>query len=309
MNPLDLRGPEFLAFYVAYGAVVMLIALALRALLSRTGAVTAGAPGEGWYPKESDAYRLALLRGGRQEVIRTVLARLAAGGLIVVGDDEVSRMPAADTAEPKLDELERTALKGISGTHKMYLIFSTLEAVLADEIDKREESLRRDGLLRRPTELGPFSFLRSAAVVVICGMGLAKIGVALSRGRTNVWFLIILMALYALIAVALLKPPQATRAGANLLRWLRQSHAGLRSLVTGGRRTSAGEVGLAAAIYGFGALTAVHAAEALRRASSREPTHWNSGSGSSCGGGGGCGGGGCGGGGCGGGGCGGCGGS
>lgn len=83
-------------------------------------------------------------------------------------------------------------------------------------------------MLRTEDERRPFWALAVVALVAICGMGVGKLMVALERGRTNVGFLIGLTAIGGVLAIGLLKPPQATRAGAEYLKWLREAHGRAR---------------------------------------------------------------------------------
>ena len=82
MNPLDLPGPAFLTFYVLFGAVVLVVGRWLRHLLQQ-----GYAPGpstsrftEGYYPRESEVYHVAFLRGEGLKVVRHHHERWDGGG-------------------------------------------------------------------------------------------------------------------------------------------------------------------------------------------------------------------------------------
>ena len=78
MNPLDLPGPAFLKFYLIFGAIVIAIAYWIRGRLQNADPPHRAVQrfSEGHYPKESEAYHIAYLRGGVDEFTRT--ARVAA---------------------------------------------------------------------------------------------------------------------------------------------------------------------------------------------------------------------------------------
>lgn len=313
MNPLDLRGPEFLRFYLLYGLGVLAMAWLIRTwLLGRKPDPGQGHWSPGVYPREGDAYPIALLRGGPREVIHTVLGSLLSAGLITVEERTVRRPNEAPP--PRLPPIESEAFGGLAIADCGIGIVGAEAAVGAavePYVKQMEEDLRRQGLALSEAQGRSFERLRLLALAALLALGTAKILVALSRGRTNLWYLVLLMTGYTVAAYFLLRPPARTRAGDEYLSWLRESHQGLVNLLTHGRREDWSEMALVAGIYG---LTILPATRPLDRALRSKPPAVARGSDSSthvggCGGGcgSGGGGGGCGGGGCGGGGCGGCG--
>jgi uncharacterized protein (TIGR04222 family) len=234
-----------------------------------------------------------------------VLTRLAAENMILVGDAIIMRASKADPATLDLHPIEAMALSVVPVDRSATTgVVSALERVLEPQARQLEDELRREGLLRSTGNRGPFVALLVLVLLVVVGLGLAKLLVALSRGRRNVTYLIFMMIGWGVLALLIFKPPRVTRAGGEFLAWLRESHAGLKSLIEAGRRTGSREMALATAIYGLGALTSVPVLGSLRKSlrSRDDRSTWTSGAGcgSSCSSGGSCGGGGCGGGGCGG---------
>lgn len=310
MNPLDLTGPEFLRFYLLWGAGLLGAALLIQALLRSAPAPPSGSRWTpGVYPREGDAYSIALLRGGWREVVHTALARLFSTGMLAL--DGTSLRQGAPEDPVSLQPLESSVLSVATGQEGLSLprMESRARSAVSYYLRPLENELRQQGLLLSETQLRGFEILRIAALLLLVGPGAAKLVVALFRWRFNVGFLILMMLAYTLAAFLLLRPPQRTRAGDQYLDWLRDSHKGLMNMLASGRRESPGELALLAGIYG---LQVVPMTAPLH--SALQPPHrredWPS---SGCGGGGcgssdGGGGGGCGGGGCGGGGCGGCGG-
>jgi uncharacterized protein (TIGR04222 family) len=321
MNPLDMNGPEFLAFYILYGLIVLLATLLVRAYLRspRSPALSARwSPGV--YPREGDAYAIALLRGGPREVARTVLARLISLNLITV-EGRTFRQGGGQPP-PTLAPIESAAFadllkagSGISAHDAEWTVLSAVEPYL----EPMEQDLRLQGLLPDPSVQARFESFRLLVLLVLPGLGLLKLLVAFLRGRSNIGFLIAITIAYAFALYKIFEPPRRTRAAERYLAWLCESHQGLSKLLSQGRRGHGAELALVASIYG---LQAVPELSPLRNVLQPKPS---TGSSSGSGGGGGSGGdssggdssggdsgggdsGGCGGGGCGGGGCGGCGG-
>jgi hypothetical protein len=266
MNPLDLAGPAFLGFYVLFAATIIVVARVIRRRLQAVDPPrdATGRFSEGQYPKESEAFHIAYLRGGANEIANT--ARVFAA----------MQTSAESAATP------------VSAPYSSHI----------------EHDLEREGMIFKGASQRPFFQLMMITVLLLLGMAGAKIAVALSRGRTNVGFLVLAAVVFGLNAMITLRPPRVTKAAQKYLAWLNQAHDGLLSLVNQGRRATPGEVALVAAIYGIGPiktepvsqLKSKLRAEAAAKAQSSDSgstTMASSCSSSSCGGG--CGGGGCGG--------------
>jgi uncharacterized membrane protein YgcG len=263
MNPLDLPGPEFLKFYIVFGVVVIALGWWIRHRLQQTDSARAAAGRfrEGYYPRESEVFHIAYLRGGATQLAHT--ARV-------------------------LEETQTTA-----GPQD-----KPVSAPYESEI---ESELEREGLIFEPAQRRIFVQVAGGALLLMIGMAGAKIAVALNRGRFNVEYLVMLTLLFSVLALLALRPPRITRAARAYLAWAGRAHNGLLSLVNQGRRTTPGEVALCAAIYGLGPLTiepvtrlkSTLRAEAAKKDGGSGGASGCSSGGSSCGGG--CGGGGCGG--------------
>lgn len=297
MNPLDMTGPEFLQFYLIYGVAGLVLAALLRILLTNS---LDRASGErrwtpGYYPHDDEAYGIALLRGGREEALHTLIGRLATLGLVTLENGSLQRQPGD---ESNLTSLERLALSALGDVRNVPEAMFRMGQALHPELSRLESDLQTQGMFPSPGQRQGFRALLALSLLAIPGLGLAKLAVALSRGRTNVIFLIVLMAVYFIAAVALLRPPRVTRAGRRYLAWLQEAHQGLKKMLADGRRNDPAEALLAAGIFGLAAVPAfslIHD-QFFRRS---QPSYGDSGSscssGDSGGGDGGGGGGGCGG--------------
>lgn len=250
MNPLDMTGPQFLVFYLAWGLGGLALCWMLRAFrLHKFGVLVDTRPWiPGYYPQESEAYAIALLRGGRKEAARLLLGRLVSAGLVDVTEERVRRIPDFEK-ERRLLPLERTALHAVEPGGPSKEAQAAIERAAGPELDALELDLERQGLLASPAERQALRNVQFFALLLLLGPGLAKLFVALSRGKTNVGYLLLLLGVYSVAALLLLKPPRLSSAGKLYLEWLYESHQGLKPL------TANNEGSLAAAgIFGFAAL-------------------------------------------------------
>jgi uncharacterized protein (TIGR04222 family) len=307
MNPLDLTGPEFLGFYLPYGVCVLALACLVRALLHRS----MGAPPDarwtpGIYPREGDAYAIASLRGGSQEAVRTLLGRLLEADLLAVREGQIHALGSPQSGVAQLQPIEQAAWRAFTPS----VSYRPLEAeqrvlqATAPQLQVVDDELARQGLTLTDKRKSTFRILLAVTALAVLGLGAAKLLVAFARGKSNVGFLILLLVGFGFSIARVLKVPRLTRTGQQYLSWLQESHRGLHQMILSGRRSGAGEMVLAAGIYGLAAVPLLtDLGTALQ-----PPRPVQDSSGSSCGGGSSCSSGSSCGGGCGGGGCGGCGG-
>lgn len=297
MNPFDLRGPEFLLFYLILSAAVLGILAVVRRISESNAATKIDL---------ADPYLIASLRGGDEEVLRVALVSLIDRGLLIVNGTQVTRAEHASTASVRRDLEKQLIEKCAQPREATALLY---DSKLLSACAQYQETLKTEGLLPDQS-LMRLRWLRFVlAALILGGTGGFKIIVALQRGRTNVTFLIIMM-IAAIVIAAKLSFPRLTAAGAAMLSDVQNLYSGLRgramSIHPGGASLDAM---MLAAAFGVGLLEGEAFAYTKRlfpRAQSAGGS-WSDAFTSSCGGSGGsscgssCGGGGCGGG------CGGCG--
>ena len=179
VNPFDLRGPEFLVFYGCLGAAVTVLVILMR---------RAGERGDPPHPL-SDYLEIAYLRGGAAEAIRVAILTLVNRGMLTLsGDDavEAGRQDAAGRVT-KSDEraiLSRTAI----ATKAQDVIDDT--TVTGTVTAECEPTLVRRGLLPSPDQRAVRTRLFLAAGGALAAVAAIKIVIAISRGRSNVGFLV-----------------------------------------------------------------------------------------------------------------------
>lgn len=249
-----MTGPEFLRFYLLYGLAGLALAGLLRWLWNRRFDSGDLRWKPGYYPRGEEAYGIALLRGGRREAARTILGRLTTAGLLNVQGRELWRLKDRHEGEADLLPVERRALQSMDSVQHLASAETRLEMAVAPELEAMENDLERQGLLLSDSQKTGFHALLGMTLLAILGLGLAKLAVALDRGKTNVLFLLLMMTVYAAAAFLVLKAPRLTRAGQRYLDWLRESHRGLAQRIGDGRRDDVGEMMLVAGIFGLSVL-------------------------------------------------------
>ncbi len=315
MNPFNFYGSQFLAFYAA-----LLVILSIGIIYWRNIKESSS---ESSQNNLTDPYLIAYLRGRCNEALRVAVIALIDRGLLKVDEKakglfkkeyklEVTKQSAGNFVNRPI---EKAIIKKFEKSDKATAVFNDSELVSACE--DYENELTRLGLL--PDEdvkwirMNGFVF----SLLIAWGFALTKIVIALSRGRHNIIFLIILAVAYSFLAYRIANPFR-TKKGDRAVRDLKQSFSGLKerakSIRPGGVTN---EAALLAAVFGLSLLpaTAYPYVKKMYPKAYYSQSNWSSscgssgcgfgtacGSGTSCGSGGSCGGGGCGGG------CGGCGG-
>lgn len=293
MNPFYFSGPEFLFFYIVFTVIVL-----GGVVFWRRRAELPAAP-----PKLdlSDPYLIAYLRGGDAEVLRVATVTLIDRGLLKA---EGTRLYRAEHASPNAVRrpVEQALLKKYASGGEAVWMFE--DDGLKTACQEYERALKKVQLL--PDASVNQARLRRlvVAALLLTGVGFTKIFLALSQGRTNVGFLIVLIVI-ALIVAAALSFPRLTESGKAMIADVKSLYSGLKdrakTLKPGGASI---EPMMLAAVFGVGALHGegfTYANRLFPRATQADSgssggAACGSSCGSSCGGGGGCGGcGGCGG--------------
>lgn len=242
MNPFDLPGPQFLAFYAAFATAVV---IGVYLLTQRRD--LRSIPKIGF----DDPYRIAFLRGGKNEALRIATFSLIDRGLLDAEANQV-RVARDDAAELVRHPLEKAVLSHFQTATDATSIFTAYP--LERSCHEFERDLQEQGLLPDATESIARHRRAMLAASVLLGVAVTKVVVALSRGRTNIWFLVILCAVAVLVAYKVTHPFR-TAWGNELLADLRTMLAGLKDrsvLIQPGGMNN--EAALLAAVFGVGAL-------------------------------------------------------
>jgi uncharacterized protein (TIGR04222 family) len=288
MNPFDLRGPEFLVFYLCFAAAV----LVLMHWLIRSGEPDDVA--SDWHL--DDPYEIAYLRAGAAEALRVAAVALMDRGLLKATGEQVTALP--DAARYVQRPIEREIVSYFSAAPRDG---SAMFAALAGgpACEQYRAALAARGLLVGTEAQLRRAAITLAAIALLVGVAAVKIVVALGRGRTNIGFLVLLAFVFVVVA-AVSAHATRTAAGNTLVGTLKSRFASLKSragqLRPGG---ASNELSYLVAAYGLGVLPDSdypYVRKLFPKASASDSSSFTGGCGSSgCGGGGGGGGGGCGG--------------
>lgn len=309
----NMYGPHFLLFYF----VVIVVVLGVSRWWVRS-ADRSEEEQVADLPEPVEATDIALLRGSVNEVLRLTVVDLVHRGYLRVVDARLlgvttSQMIAQASTPPDpryLSPFQRAVFDFFKTPRKAAALFSDslLNQWSRAQFSKAENRLEQYRLITPDNVIRKSQLIAALAVFIVVALGAYKLLVALSKGKTNVGFLIVMGILGTIFLLVLIKAPRISRRGRVYLQKLQARYSRLKYEIIG-LTHPVDESGLifAVALFGFSVLQGTAYANLVpvfRRAASSS----GGGSGSSGCGGAGCGGGGCGGGGCGGGGCGGCGG-
>lgn len=300
---LDLRGPQFLAFYV----LAMLIAWIGMFFVRRQADPTRGKTPPP-LPKDLDARELAWLRGGSEELVRLTGLELVQRGYLkttAAGDLEENPSPPrrrllSPAAQVILEIFKRKPSRSEllrEGTRAVEDEAATYQARADDERFLMPASVQNS--------VQTVSIVLMLVLLAIAG---AKIAVALSRQQHNIGLLVILMIVTIFIFAKARKVPRLSWRGRA---YLGQAQSAMTHLKTSGPRMALeGDplLLLAAGVYGLDVLdttpyaryrdyhqpVAASSSSSCSSGSDSSGSSCSSGSSScsssSCGGGGGCGG-------------------
>ncbi|MBL8020915.1 MAG: TIGR04222 domain-containing membrane protein [Leptospirales bacterium] len=261
MNPFDLAGPQFLIFY-ALGILVLFGALyLLRRFLE---------PSDLSGIRVTDPYEIACLRGGTNEVLRIACVKLKDRGVL---ESEGKQIRAAQGwSTNALDPLEDQIATNFASSSEASSIFK-----LTHHADHVARSLESKGLIPDEDMRMRRFMIKLAVMVTIGGVAVVRIFQALSHGRVNFIFLIVL----ALVGLFLIwrYDPRRTPAGDRVL-------AGIKRLLTRLRYTRVKPGGgndalLLAAAFGLAALPSEYSY--AREWFPKSDSTWSSSSGASTG--------------------------
>ena len=247
VNPFDLRGPEFLVFYGCLGAAVTVLVFLVR---------RAGERGDPPHPL-SDYLDIAFLRGGAGEAIRVAILTLVDRGMLTLSGDDAVEAGRQDAAGRVTKSTERAILsRAAIATKAQELIGDT--SVTGTATAECEPTLVRRGLLPSPDQKAVRTRLWIAAGGALAAVAAIKIVMAISRGRSNVGFLVLLGFAF-LIATFMATHPRRTPAGNALVGDLRTLFGGLKDRASSLRPQSGGtDLALLVAVFGVGAALPVY---------------------------------------------------
>jgi uncharacterized protein (TIGR04222 family) len=214
MNPFDLRGPEFLVFYAVFAALTV---LAARHWI-RTAEPVSSEP-----VNLTDPYLIAYLRSGAAEAVNVAVISLIDRGFVHSSGDNLS-MARDRSAAGVNHPLEKAIIGLLREPIKLNAVLPGLKLSL----DGYQAKLLKDGLIASPGLKAMRRYVWLLATLILLAVAGVKIGVAVSRGRTNIEFLVMLAGV-AIFALSKISFPKHTSRGQQALDQCRHLFGGLRS--------------------------------------------------------------------------------
>lgn len=224
----NMYGPTFLAFYL----LVILVTI-VSCWLARRGLDWTGRMPSPVVPFAPDPHETAYLRGGENEVARSVIFTLIQKNLLSLeqAGTDYAIGPTRETAERRaLSPIERRALDWFAEPQATSKIFKAdgLAAQLRPFCAAYEHRLRQERFLPTVEMTQRARLIRFVGAFVIVALGSYKLLVALSRGRSNVLFLVALGALGMVAIFLVTRLPKQTKRGRDYLERLRTAFERLR---------------------------------------------------------------------------------
>lgn len=282
----NMPGPAFLVLYLLFIVVVSIVTYARRNALDTTDW-----DGPSPIPKSPNPYDIAVLRGGINELARTLIAVLVDRRLVEIKPNtggsvhEPYLLQRKDGVEPPRDlpPIEQKALAYFHHPRAPARVFELrgIGANIGGEVALIEARLCDQGLMPTARMLNRAGHIVLQGMFAITALGAYKLSAAFHHGRHNVIFLVIMGFIGTLLQIPIGKVPRITRRGLNYLERLTTAFVTLRvhrDEADPVMRTST--VALATAIFGItaaGGLAGAEMTRAFRRSTKSDET-------SSCGG-------------------------
>ena len=298
-NPLaNMYGPHFLLLYAA----VAVVGLAALWFLPRRDA-TSGEPAPP-VPSEPDPYAVAYLRGGLHEVSRVAVVELLQRRYLTSRKGVFKKGKKAPSLR-YLEGIPRVAYDWFKAKRKRSVreVFDPMgvPTALREQVEPAlRQPLEADRLLATAQTRRRRRWLTALAAVLLLVLGVYKLTVALTKGYTNVLFLVLLLVVSLAVSVVIVvKLPRTTARGRKYLDGLSLAFRQLEK--SSGTASKSACLPLLVGLFGSSALSGTSYAfhtgelEQLRHTAQSNDGIFSTSCGSSCGGGGGGCGGGCGG--------------
>lgn len=304
-NPIaNLPGPAFLAVYGIFAVTV----LAMVWILIR-GADPTRDQEVPEIPSEPDPHRFAYLRGGKAELFRTIVFELLHWGYLQKDEEKgwlssTTRFVASKHGpDPNgLTPTERVVYDYFETPRDATKIFEApfIKERGNDWGGDLEQWAEESRLIPSRSYDHSRYFAAAVGLMSLLVFGGYKIGIAVSRGKSNVGFLIVMMIISSVVLLLLSRRQRLSNLGKRYLEQVQALHRGLQSYRNERLEDGRPDPMLLTAmgLFGIAALQSTSYAyyHEIYKSSMYSSSGCGMGScGSSCGGGGGCGGGGCGG--------------
>ena len=192
MNPFDLPGPQFLGFYALLSSAVLAFLWANTRGPSETRATLSF--------MTADPYRIAFMRKGTTETLQIAIFNLVDRGLLDFRDGTL-RTVRVDSTTMVRRPLDRAILDFCRETRTVGEVEG--DSLLQRTVEDYRRELSAQNLVVSEADSRGRGWLAIAAIGLLGGVAVVKILVALSRGRHNIAFLVILAIIACVVALVI----------------------------------------------------------------------------------------------------------
>ena len=260
-NPIaSMDGTAFLLLFIVFIVLTLAVLAVARATIDSTDKMPIPA-----IPPKVDPFEIAYLRGGANELARSVVFSLVQKGFVeVVHSDKASRLQRVENTPDasSLSEIEQAALSWLGKEREAKDVFDASSGLTASM--ERRSALFELELSRRQFLMPDEWKIRMkkyglAAALAIAGLGGFKIVAAVMTGRFNILFSIFLTIVGFVIARGIGKLPRMTKLGKQYVERLQSAFDGLKYQTPQLSAAQAGSAGidpllLSVGVFGTGIL-------------------------------------------------------
>lgn len=210
-NPLNFRGPEFLAFYVSLSLLTILLAAFLRNILRL--------PGERGKQLSIplEPYEAAYLAKGGSHVVDTAIASLVQKGYVTV-QRRLHTLTLYQSTTNVSSPIEQAVVNAIRSNGQI----NSIRNISIPAIDGIRERLYQLQLLVNPDQAAKAQAYPTLLIACLLGLGIAKIFVGISRGRPVGFLVMICMVLFVIAIIFWKMPVNRSRYGDRVLQSLQK---------------------------------------------------------------------------------------
>jgi uncharacterized protein (TIGR04222 family) len=223
-NPLaNMPGAVFLIFYSLSAIFTLVIFGIWKTQVDKTANLPLPP-----IPANIDPYEIAYLRGGVNEVARAVVFALRQKDfLIIQNDGKNSRIHRNQLQNDtrNLNQMERAVLNWFGGSREPKEIFQSygLIQVLVPYCDVYESRLEQQQFLNDGETRSRVARARNIVLLLVLGLGAYKFIAALINGYSNVFGIIAVAIVAALITYGVARLPRLTKLGKTYLERLQMA--------------------------------------------------------------------------------------
>lgn len=222
---MSLNGPAFLVLFAVFIFIILAALAVVKYNLDKTDSYPLPA-----IPPQVDPYEVAYLRGGINEVARSVIFSLVQKGTVQIDTNRVTKTSNGLDART-LAELERDTLSWIGGGRDISEVFASgngLTSMLEMYDERYCQNLLQRNFLMPPSLSSKARKLGYAAIAVIVAIGGLKVIAAFSNGRTNFLFLLAMIGIGSVLVGGISSMPRLTKLGTRYIKRLQNAFEDLK---------------------------------------------------------------------------------